>query len=119
MTDILDRWSAAEQANDAKGLDAVLAPDFVGVGPLGFVLDRQQWLTRFDNGLHNTRFTIANPVVHEHGSTTVVVAELDQQTTWQGSDNSGRYRITLVTVDDRLVSAHVGPLQRGGPPSRS
>jgi hypothetical protein len=115
MTDIIDRWSAAEQSNDAVGLDAVLAPDFVGVGPFGFVLDRAQWLDRFGNGLYNTRFSITNAVAHEHGSTTVVVGELDQQTTWQGNDNSGRFRITLVTVDDRLASAHIGPLQQGRP----
>jgi hypothetical protein len=44
MTDVLDlvqRWAAAEQENDAGRLEGLLADDFVGVGPLGFVLSRE------------------------------------------------------------------------------
>ena len=60
-TDVLDlvrRWAAAEQDNDAQALAGLLADDFVGVGPLGFVLDRGQWLARFGNGLENRAFAV-------------------------------------------------------------
>src|SRR5215213_7598282 len=53
VLDLVERWAAAEQGNDAEALDGLLADDFVGVGPVGFVLGREQWLGRFGNGLEN------------------------------------------------------------------
>ena len=81
------RWAATERQNDPGLLDGVLADDFHGVGPAGFVLTR----------------------------------EGGQETSFQGRDNSGRFRLTLVAVrpDDRwrVANVHIGPLQPAGPPS--
>jgi ketosteroid isomerase-like protein len=124
-TDVLDlvrHWAAAEQDNDAEALDKLLAGDFVGVGPLGFVLNRDQWLVRFDNGLENRAFAVEDPQVRDYGTAAVVVGVLTQETSFQGRDNSGQFRLTLVAVrpDDRwlLANAHIGMLQQpAGPPS--
>jgi uncharacterized protein (TIGR02246 family) len=125
-TDVLDlvgRWAAAEQANDAEALDSLLAGDFVGVGPLGFVLGREQWLARFGNGLENRAFAMEDAQVRDYGAAAVVVGVLAQETSFQGGDNSGRFRLTLVAVrpTDRwlLANAHIGMLQQpaGPPPS--
>jgi hypothetical protein len=75
-TDVLDlvgHWAAAEQDNDAEALDKLLAGDFVGVGPLGFVLDRDQWLGRFGNGLENRAFAVEDAHVRDYGAAAVVV----------------------------------------------
>jgi ketosteroid isomerase-like protein len=125
MTDVQDlvgRWAAAEQGNDAKALQGLLADDFVGVGPLGFVLDREQWLARFDNGLANRAFTVEDPQVRDYGTAAVVVGVLAQETSFKGRDNSGRFRLSLVAVRQRdhwlLANAHIGMLRdAGGPPS--
>ena len=124
VLDLVRAWAEAEQRNDAGALDALLADDFVGVGPLGFVLDRQQWLDRFGNGLENRWFAVQDPQVRDYGTAAVVVGVLAQETSWQGTDNSGRFRLTLVAVRpaDRwlLANAHIGMLQTpGGPPPRS
>jgi ketosteroid isomerase-like protein len=126
-TDVLDlvgRWTTAEQDNDAEALDKLLASDFVGVGLLGFVLDRDQWLARFGNGLENRAFAVEDAQVRDYGAAAVVVGVLAQQTSFQGRDNSGRFRLTLVAVRpaDRwlLAGAHIGMLQQpAGPPPRS
>jgi ketosteroid isomerase-like protein len=124
VLDLVTRWAAAEEQMDAGLLDGLLATDFVGVGPLGFVLTRDQWRIRFQNGLHNDAFAVEEPQVHDHGTAAVVVGVLAQQTTWQGGDNSGRFRITLAAVrpadTDRwlLASAHIGPLQPPPVPPR-
>jgi uncharacterized protein (TIGR02246 family) len=124
-TDVLDlvrSWAAAEQGNDAEALDGLLADDFVGVGPVGFVLGREQWLARFGNGLENRSFAVEDARVRDYGTAAVVVGVLAQETSFQGGDNSGRFRVTLVAVRpaDRwlLASAHIGMLQApAGPPS--
>ena len=120
VLDLVAQWAAAEQDNDAAALGGLLAGDFVGVGPLGFVLDRDQWLGRFGNGLHNRAFVVEDAQVRGYGAAAVVVGVLAQQTSFQGRDNSGRFRLTLVAVrpSDRwlLAGAHIGMLQPAGPP---
>lgn len=122
MTDVLsliDQWAAGEQSNDADAIAPLLADDFHGVGPFGFVLDRAQWSVRFQNGLHNDGFAIEDAQVREYGDAAVVIGVLAQQTQWQGNDNSGRFRVTIVAVRQgdtwRLANVHIGPLQ--GPPA--
>jgi ketosteroid isomerase-like protein len=123
VLDLVGRWAEAEQGNDAEALDGLLAGDFVGVGPLGFVLDRQQWLARFANGLENRAFVVQDAQVRDYGDAAAVVGVLAQETSFKGRDNSGRFRLTLVAVQSpdrwRLANAHIGPLQQppGPPPS--
>jgi hypothetical protein len=121
VLDLVRRCAAAEQQNDAGLLGGLLADDFAGVGPLGFVLTREQWLARFDGGLVNRSFAIEDARVRSYGSAAVAIGILAQQTSWRGGDNSGRFRVTLVAVRPAgrwlLAGVHVGPLQPpGGPP---
>lgn len=118
VSELVEQWAAGEAANDAERVGACLAEDFVGVGPVGFVLDRAQWLARFANGLHNNAFAVEEAAVHDHGSAAFVVGVLAQQTTFgPGQDNSGKFRITIQAVDGdagwRVASVHIGML--GGP----
>ncbi len=119
VLDLVGRWAAAEQDNNAGALEGLLADDFVGVGPLGFVLGRDQWLARFANGLENRAFAVEDPQLRAYGDAAVVVGVLAQQTSFQGGDNSGRFRVTLVAVRpaDRwlLAGVHIGM----PPPPRS
>jgi ketosteroid isomerase-like protein len=120
VLDLVQRWAAAEQKNDAGTLDGLLDGEFAGVGPFGFILTRDQWLARFANGLVNRSFTVTDLQVRDYGSAVVGIGVLVQETSWQGNDNSGRFRVTLVAVraDDRwrLAHVHIGPLQ--APPGR-
>ena len=130
VLDLVQRWAAAEERNDAGTLDGLLADGFAGVGPFGFILTRDQWLARFANGLVNRSFTVTDLQVRYYGTAAVGIGVLAQETSWQGSDNSGRFRVTLVAVRAdggqadggqaaegwRLAHVHIGPLQ--APPGR-
>src|SRR6478672_3276033 len=118
VLDLVQRWAAAEAHNDAATLDGLLDGGFAGVGPFGFILTRDQWLARFTNGLVNQSFTVTDLQVRDCGTEAVGIGVLAQETSWQGTDNSGRFRVTLVAMQEgegwRLAHVHIGPLQ--GPP---
>ena len=120
VLDLVQRWAAAEQENDAGRLDGLLAGEFAGVGPFGFILTRDQWRARFANGLVNRSFAVTDLQVRDFGTAAVGTGVLAQQTSWQGTDNSGRFRVTIVAVRVgdrwRLAHVHIGPLQ--APPGR-
>jgi ketosteroid isomerase-like protein len=71
---VIQQWTDAERRGDAGDLAELLADDFVGIGPVGFVLDREVWLSRFGHGLVYNNLTLDEVAEHRHGNTVVVVA---------------------------------------------
>ncbi len=99
ILELVRAWADAELRGDADTLDTLLAADFVGVGPRGFVLTRQQWLARYRSGdLRNSSFELRDPQVRDYGAAAVVVGTQAQETTHQGRDTSAELRATLVAV---------------------
>ncbi len=47
VEEFVREWAAAEQRGDAAFLEGALTNDFVGVGPLGFMLNKEQWVRQF------------------------------------------------------------------------
>jgi ketosteroid isomerase-like protein len=112
MPAVVDAWTDAERSGDPAALAAVLADDFVGVGPLGFVLDKTAWIDRHASGaLVNERFGLTDASVRTRGPVAVIVAEQVQTTTYRGEPRDGRFRITLVTAEERIVSLQLSPIQ--------
>lgn len=120
VSELVEQWAAGEAANDAEQVGECLVEDFVGVGPVGFVLDRTQWLARFGNGLHNDAFAVEEVAVHDHDGAAFVVGVLAQRTTFgPGQENSGKFRITIQAVRGdagwRVASVHIGMLSEPMP----
>lgn len=85
ITAMLDRWATAEAAGDADAISACLTDDFLGVGPLGFMLPRQAWLGRHGpNALEYEKFELQETLLREYGDTAVVTALVDQPGTHPG-----------------------------------
>src|SRR5689334_15544372 len=68
------RWAEAERRGDASALEPLLADDFVLVGPLGFVLDKQQYLaSRRSGDLRHASFAWEGAHANVYGEAAVVV----------------------------------------------
>jgi ketosteroid isomerase-like protein len=92
-------WADAERRGDVDFLARNLVDDFVGVGPRGFPLTKEQWLARYRSGdLRNESFALQEVAVRDYGEAAVAVGIQDQRTSFQGHDASGRFRATLIVV---------------------
>lgn len=112
---LVAEWAAAERRGDPAALARLLTDDFVGVGPRGFVLTRDQWSQRYAPGdLHHDEFTIGETSVRRYGEAAVVVGIQSQRASYRGHDASGRFRATLILVGSdgawRLAGIHLSPI---------
>ncbi len=116
----LDRTIArAELDGDTATLDALSTDDFTLVGPVGFVLDKQQWLDRYRGGDLRTRALAFNDAVTRvRGDCAIRIGRHVQEAEFQGRPVNGEFRATHIAVRDggrwRLAGVHLSPI--GGPP---
>jgi uncharacterized protein (TIGR02246 family) len=115
VLDLVKRYAAAELNGDAGAYDDLVTEDFHGIGPVGFVLNKQQWVGRLAN-VKNDAFEVKDATVRVYGDSAVVVGVQDQTTTVMGRDTSGQFRLTLAAVkqDGKWVIANAqlsGPLR--------
>jgi ketosteroid isomerase-like protein len=115
------RWAAAERTADVDALGPLLADDFVLVGPLGFMLDKEQYLgSRRSGDLKHASLVWEDVTVRVYGAAAVAVGSQTQQSTYQGRDASGRFRVTQIAVQQGggwvIVGLHYSPIaQPPGP----
>ncbi|QWF84997.1 nuclear transport factor 2 family protein [Amycolatopsis sp. CA-230715] len=112
------RWAAAEERGDTAVLDELTTDGFRLVGPLGFVLDKAQWLQRYGGGALVTESLAWEDVeVRDLGQTAIAIGVHAQVASHQGNPANGRFRATHVLVRDGerwlLAGIHLSPI--GGP----
>ena len=112
-------WSQAEMGADTSTLDAISTSDFMLVGPLGFVLDKGQWLERYRSGdLVTGSLSLEDPAIRVYGDAAVTIARHIQRASYKDHPVDGEFRTThiAVRVDRRwlLAGVHLSPI--GGPP---
>jgi ketosteroid isomerase-like protein len=115
------QWADAELRGDADALSALFDADFVCVGPLGFILDKEQYLgARRSGELKQEAFDWRDVRVRVYADAAVAVGTQVQKTTFQGREVSGEFRVTQVLVrqGDRwlIASLHLSPIAQ--PPAR-
>ena len=121
--DLLDTWADADTRGDAAAMAAIVTDDFTAIGPLGFTLDREAWLTRFDNGLDYTSATFGDdPAIRVEGDTAIVTVRQNTVGTYRGNPIPEAVRATAVLsrAEGRwqLVRVHMSFVAgtRGAPP---
>jgi ketosteroid isomerase-like protein len=121
VRDLGSRWADAEQRGAVDALNALSTNDFTLVGPLGFVLNKQQWLDRYRTGALVTHSLVWDDIeVRDYGDAAVASGCHSQRAQYQGNNADVRLRATHVAIrhgDDWLLAArHLSPLG-GSPPS--
>ena len=85
-------WATAELRGDGTSLREVLAEDFVGVGPRGFMLTKEQWLSRHETGsLGYKSFALNEMQVRLYGDAAITVCRQSAVGVYEGEN--GRFGI--------------------------
>jgi uncharacterized protein (TIGR02246 family) len=96
-------WATAELRGDGTSLREVLAEDFVGVGPRGFMLTKEQWLSRHETGsLGYESFALNEMQVRLYGDAAITVCRQSAVGVYEGENGrfgiNEQFRATLVFV---------------------
>jgi hypothetical protein len=107
----------AELRGDVAFLERVLAPNFAGIGPRGFVLNKAAWLGRHRSGdLKYERLERSDVGVRTYTDSAILLCTEESQTTYKGQPVSiGALRATYTFVRFRgswhLAGAQYSPIQ--------
>lgn len=100
-------WAAAELRGDTALLEETLPDDFVGVGPRGFTLTRDQWPSRHDAGsLRYESFGLDEVQVRLFGDAAITVCRQSARGVYE--DESGRFEL-----DDQFRATLASVTQEG------
>lgn len=110
----------AELTADTTFLDQILTDDFIGVGPFGFLLNKEQWLIRHTSGdMKFSSFTWEDVQTRLYGDTAIVIGRQTQVGTYKGDDATAQLRMTQIYVHPdgawKLAGVQMSPIQM--PPS--
>jgi ketosteroid isomerase-like protein len=113
-------WAAAERQGDAAFFQRTLTDDFVGVGPLGFMLTKTDSVQRFTSGnLKYESFNWEDVKIRLYGDAAVMVGRQTQKAKYQDKVMEGQFRTTLIWVLQQgrwlLAGFHISPIAQGRP----
>jgi len=109
----------AELLGDVVVLGDVLAPDFRGIGPRGFILTKEDWLAKHRTGdLKYEAFERSEITVRTYGDAAIMTSRESTKALYKGREvPGGDYRATHVFVRQegrwRLAGIHLSPILRG------
>ena len=97
----LAAWCDAERDADLKVLNSLLTEDLVGVGPLGFTLDKPAWLARHRGGdLTYDTFELDDRQIRVHGDTVVATLRQLARGAYQDQPTPDPIRATLTLIKE-------------------
>ena len=118
---LADTWATAELRGDTTFLESTLADDFIGIGPLGFMLTKQEWLARHQSGdLKYESFSLDEAKVRVYNNDAAVLTGRQVQNgAYRGNRVQAQLRTTLVFVQlqGQWRLAHLQLSTIGQPPN--
>jgi ketosteroid isomerase-like protein len=112
---LVEDWAAAELHGDTTFLGSALADDFVGIGPRGFMLTKDQWLERHESGkLRYESIGWDEVQVRHYGDAAVVTGRQSAEGKYEDYDLRDQFRATLIFVEQHgrwlLAGLHLSPI---------
>jgi hypothetical protein len=99
IRDLGNRWATGEVAGDTKTLAGIVTDDFKLVGPYGYILDKQQWLDRYNSGdFVTTSLSWHDVEIRDYGHAAVSIGTQTQEAAYRGVPNNSDFRISHVFV---------------------
>src|SRR2546423_11751772 len=96
---LADAWAAAELRGDTAFLESTLTDDFIGIGPLGFMLTKQEWLARHRPGdLKYESFNLDEGKGRRYNDAAILPGRQVQHAAYLGNPIQRPVPITLVFV---------------------
>src|SRR5579872_3185641 len=121
---LADTWATAELRGDTAFLERTLSDDFIGIGPLGFMLTKQEWLARHQSGdMKYDVHTLDEVRVRAYTEAAIVIGRLTQKATYRDNPINTQLRTTLVFVQQqgqwRLAGLQFSTIGQAPPFARS
>jgi ketosteroid isomerase-like protein len=99
VMNLAEAWAAAETRGDVAFLERTLTDDFIGIGPLGFMLTKQEWIGRLQSGdLKYQSLTLDEVKVRVYNDAAILTARQVQNAAYRGNPINAQFRTMLVFV---------------------
>lgn len=99
LKQIAEDWATAERQGDTAFMERTLTDDFEGIGPRGFMLNKERWLQRFRSGSLKYEYLEWDEVnVRPYGGAAIVTGRERQKVNYEGQAMESELRTALVWV---------------------
>jgi ketosteroid isomerase-like protein len=108
-------WAAAELRGDTAFLQQALVDDFVAVGPRGFMLTKDQWISRHESrALRYESFRWDDEQVRVYGDAAAMTGRQTVKGKYEDHELEDQFHATLVFVKQQerwlLAGLHLSPI---------
>jgi ketosteroid isomerase-like protein len=112
LNKLMEDWASAELRGDTTFLKSFLTDDFVGVGPYGFLLTKDEWLERHESRkLRYESFRLDKIRVRLYGDAAVIILRQTMKGKYEDNNLPGSLRATLFFAQQEgrwlLVGIHM------------
>ena len=120
LQELAQNLAKAELKGDVAFLARTLAEDFIGIGPRGFILTKDEWLARHKSGdLRYESFGLDEVRIRVYGDAAVLTGRESVKLKYRGEDQQAELRTTEIFVKRdgrwRLAGLQLSPI--APPPS--
>ena len=117
VNDLLTRFAEAQRLSNVDELSVLLTDDFKLVGPLGFIVAKQEWLEQFRTGMlqiESLEWDEIDIRTHAYAHFAIAIARLTQTATYARKPADGQFRVTAMAIGSgtswHLAGAHYSPI---------
>jgi hypothetical protein len=117
IKDLLTRFAEAQRLSDVDELSGLLTDDFKLVGPLGFVVPKQEWLEQLRTGrlqIQSLEWDEIDIRTHAYAHFAIAIGRVTQAATYALKPADGQFRVTAIAIGHgtswHLAGAHYSPI---------